>query len=399
MKPWQRTFQIARRDFLQRGQSRVFIIATGALIAIILGGVPLMVGLVNNTTAAPIGIVAEPQAGFEEALTTAATMLDVTIEVKRFGSRQDGAAALEKGDVEALVDQRQIVYQSRIIGELQSLLATAFGIADRQAAGADLGLSSDQLAQLLNPVPPEVIVASGLDANRDVKGFAAYIGVVFLFVAIVMFGQFVLLGVLEEKANRVAEVVLSRVRPIELLAGKVVGIGLLGLIQLLAIGGSLVFVLARIELAGLPSLGELSTSVFLAVVMWFLLGYSLYSALFAAAGALISRQEDVQAVSWIPILTIMPGYVISLMASTNPEANIVEVASMLPLTAPMVMLVRSAALDVPGWQMAVAIGVTLLTTFIVMRIAARVYRGGILQSGRTKLREAWGQAPRSSFRP
>ncbi len=178
----------------------------------------------------------------------------------------------------------------------------------------------------------------------------------------------------------------------ELLSGKVIGIGLLGLVQLVVIGGSLVLVLNMIDVADLPDLGGMGLDILLSVIMWFLLGYGLYSVLFAAAGSLVSRQEDVQSVSWIPIAIILPGYFIALVATADPETTLVEVASMLPITAPMVMLVRSAALEVPAWQFAVAIASTVLSTIVLIRMAARIYRGGILQSGRTKLREAWRHA-------
>ena len=259
-------------------------------------------------------------------------------------------------------------------------------------ASVELGLAPDELAALLAPEPPEVVTLSEPDPDAEARSAAAYVGVLLLFISIVMFGQFVLLGVLEEKAGRVAEVVLSRVRPVELLAGKVIGIGLLGLVQLILIGGSLVAILNVIDLADLPDLGEMGLGILLSVVMWFLLGYSLYSVLFAAAGSLVSRQEDVQSVSWIPIVAILPGYFIALVATADPETTLVEVASMLPITAPMVMLVRSAALEVPPWQFGVAIASTVVSTIVLIRIAARIYRGGILRSGRTKIREAWRQA-------
>lgn len=384
--------EVARRDFLSRGKSKVFLIGTLAIMALILGGVPLLAGAIQEEGARPVGVVGPAVAGFDEALAAASQALETDLEIVPFDSRSEAEAALEEGDVDAVVAEREIIYYQRESGPVQAVLGTAFGTIDRRAAASQLGLSPDDVAALLAPAPPDVVLLAAPDEDQDVRAGAAYLGVVLLFVAIVMFGQFVLLGVLEEKANRVAEVVLSRVRPVELLAGKVIGVGLLGLIQLLAIGGTLVFVLGRIDIADLPTLSEISTGIFLSVVMWFLLGYALYSVLFAAAGALISRQEDVQSVSWIPILAIMPGYVIALVASTDPTTSLVEIASMVPLTAPMVMLVRSAALDVPFWQLATSIATTVVTTYILIRIAARVYRGGILRSGRTKLREAWRQA-------
>ncbi len=392
MSRWRSIFEVARRDFVQRAQSRIFLVATLAVMAAIFGGVPLLAQVLEGPSAIPVGMVTPFAVEFEAALDFAADGAGVDLEVESYSSRELGEVALDAGEVEALVDGREVVYRQQASGTLQAIFVAAFGFADRQIASVELGLAPDELAALLAPEPPEVVTLSEPDPDAEARSAAAYVGVLLLFISIVMFGQFVLLGVLEEKAGRVAEVVLSRVRPVELLAGKVIGIGLLGLVQLILIGGSLVAILNVIDLADLPDLGEMGLGILLSVVMWFLLGYSLYSVLFAAAGSLVSRQEDVQSVSWIPIVAILPGYFIALVATADPETTLVEVASMLPITAPMVMLVRSAALEVPPWQFGVAIASTVVSTIVLIRIAARIYRGGILRSGRTKIREAWRQA-------
>jgi ABC-2 type transport system permease protein len=187
----------------------------------------------------------------------------------------------------------------------------------------------------------------------------------------------------------VAEVVLSRVRPIELLAGKVIGIGLLGLAQLLVFAAAALALVSMIDLADLPNLSEVGLTVILGVVGWFVLGYAFYSVLFAAAGSLASRQEDVQGLGWIPMIVLLPAYLLATLASQNPDLPIVKIASMLPALAPLVMPARYAAGDTALWEVGVAILVTVTSTYLVIRFAARVYRGGILRTGRSKLRDAY----------
>jgi ABC-2 type transport system permease protein len=202
----------------------------------------------------------------------------------------------------------------------------------------------------------------------------------------------VLLGVLEEKSNRVAEVVLSRVRPIELLAGKVIGIGLLGLAQLLVLAAAAAALVSMIDLADLPNLSEVGLSVILGVVGWYVLGYAFYAVLYAAAGSLVSRQEDVQGVAWIPMILLVPAYLLAFVASQTPDLPIIKIGSMLPALAPLVMPTRYAAGDVALWEVGLAILVTVASTYLVILFAARVYRGGILRTRRTKLRDAYRRA-------
>ena len=118
-----------------------------------------------------------------------------------------------------------------------------------------------------------------------------------LYISILIFGQFVLMGVMEEKQNRVVEVVLSRVRPSQVLAGKVIGIGLLGLIQVLTFGVAGLFTLAIINVADV-GLSGIGVETFLRVLFWYLLGFGLYSVLYGALGATISRQETCRERSW-----------------------------------------------------------------------------------------------------
>ena len=147
-----------------------------------------------------------------------------------------------------------------------------------------------------------------------------------------------------------------------------------------------------IDVADLPNLSEVGLTVILGVVGWFVLGYAFYAVLYAAAGSLVSRQEDVQGVGWIPMIGLVPAYLLATSASQNPDQSIVKVASMLPALAPLVMPARYAAGDAALWEVGVAILVTLASTYLVMRFAARVYRGGILQTGRAKLRDAYRRA-------
>ena len=142
-------------------------------------------------------------------------------------------------------------------------------------------------------------------------------------------------------------------------------------------------------------MNRLTVGVILGVVGWFVLGYAFYSVLYAAAGALVSRQEEVQGVGWIPMIGLVPAYLLAISASRNPDVPFaVEIGSMLPALAPLVMPARYAVApgDTALWEVGVAVVVTVASTYLVILFAARVYRGGILNARRTKLRDAYRNA-------
>jgi ABC-2 type transport system permease protein len=384
-------FAVARRDFWQRARNKMLLIATAVVVVAILGVGLLMAAGVEDQQTIDIGHVGTPPAALPAVMDAVAEHFDLAYELHEFESREATEAALVEGDIAVAIDGRTVVWQQETSSLTNAMVTTALQELERQDIIEALGLSSDEVTQLLSPAPPAVETLEEPDPERAVRQGAAYAGTLVLFMSILMLGQFVLLGVLEEKSNRVAEVVLSRVRPIELMAGKVIGIGVLGLAQLLVFAAAALALVSIIDLAELPNLSEVGVSVILGVVGWFVLGYAFYAVLYAAAGSLVSRQEDVQGVGWIPLILLMPAYLLALSAMANPDLAIVRVGSMLPALAPLVMPARYAVApgDTALWEVGVAILVTVASTYLVILFAARVYRGGILSTRRAKLRDAY----------
>jgi ABC-2 type transport system permease protein len=382
-------FEVAKRDFLQRARNKWLLIATAVVALALLGGGLLIAAQVGDQPVVDIGHVGTPPAALPAVLDAVAEYFDLDHELHEFESREAAEAALVEGEITVAIDGRTVVWEQETTSLTNAMVTTALQELERQDTIESLGLSSDEATQLLSPAPPAVETLEEPDPERGVRQGAAYAGTAVLMMSILMFGQFVLLGVLEEKSSRVAEVVLSRVRPIELLAGKVIGIGLLGLAQLLVFAAAALVLVSMIDVADLPNLSEVGLTVILGVVGWFVLGYTFYAVLYAAAGSLVSRQEDVQGVGWIPMIGLIPAYLLAISASQNPDLPIVTIGSMLPALAPLVMPARYAAGDAALWEVGVAILVTVASTYLVILFAARVYRGGILHTGRAKLRDAY----------
>jgi ABC-2 type transport system permease protein len=175
-------------------------------------------------------------------------------------------------------------------------------------------------------------------------------------------------------------------RPWQLLAGKIIGLGLLGLAQIVAIAAVGVTGALAFDLVSLPS--QLIGTV-LSVVAWFVLGYAFYAAVFAAAASLVSRQEDLAGVITPVSVLLVMGFFIALQAAGDPTGTLARVTSYIPGLSPLVMPVRLAAGGALWWEGLLAVAVMLVAITLVVRLGGRVYAGALLRtSGKTKIREA-----------
>jgi ABC-2 type transport system permease protein len=240
----------------------------------------------------------------------------------------------------------------------------------------------------------EAPVVDSLDPETDVdqaRFLFANIGAVLVLVGIFSFGFTVLTGVIEEKQSRVVEVVLSTVRPRDLLMGKVLGIGILGLVQLV------VFVVAALGAAVLTrrfALPETTPGAVVMLAVWFILGYALYSTALGFLGALASRLEEASNASTPVTMIAMISYFVAIFAVINDPTGIVaRVATFLPPSAPFVVPLRAAYDAIEPIEVVIAVVVTVAAIWALFAVGARVYAGAVLQTaGRTKLRDAWRSA-------
>ncbi len=381
---------VASRDFMQRARSRAFLASMVVIIGLVAAVGPLMALEMRDPPPYEIGVVGAAPPELPSVLATAAGAFERSVDITSYPNLEDGEAAIEEGGADALiVDGAEIVWDEEPSLQLASIITAAVQSIDRQQVIDDLGLSAAEAAELLSPPPLDSRTLNEPDPEAVPKRVAAYAGSFILYISILMFGQFVMMGVMEEKSSRVVEVVLSRVRPHELLAGKVLGIGALGLVQLIVLGGGALFAVSMFDLADVD-LGALSLRVLLLIVFWYLLGYAFFSVVYAALGATVSRQEDAQSVGMLPVLLLLPGYFLSLLALENPDGTMATIGSMVPPLSPLVMPIRAAITDVPLWQLAISIGLVAAATYLLIRLGGRVYRGSILKIGaKVRLRDAW----------
>jgi len=394
VSPWKQVALLAKREFKERATSKPFLITMSILVLLILAvGPAVNLFVSDDTEATRIGLVGEEPADIELALDAQAAVFEIEIDVIRYPDRSAAEAALADGDVAVvLADGSEIVFHTDVSSQLSALVGGAVNTSVKADALANLGLSDEEIAATLAPVPVTVATLEEEDVEEDTKRAAAFAGTLALYISILMFGQFVAMGTVEEKQNRVVEVILSRVRPWQILTGKVVGIGLLGLLQLALLAGAAYLSAQMADIADVD-LASIGLPIIAAMFFWFVLGYSFYAFLYAAVGSTVSRQEDLQGAMMMPIVLIVPGYLLALVAAENPGGLVPTIGSMLPPWAPFVMPVRIAAGAAQPWEILVAVVGTAVAAAALVWIGSRVYAGALLRTGgKIKLLEAWRAA-------
>ena len=285
-----------------------------------------------------------------------------------------GRRALEDEQVDALLllPQDRLVFRTNVDAKAAAIADTA-------------------VRALRNQLPPTPELTTATlhppdETTTDAETLVAYLGSLLLLMSLAIYGQWVVSGVVEEKNNRVVEIILSTVQPRHLLAGKVIGIGLLGLAQLALVAGLAAVLLAAGVFDAPAGLGG---SVAL-VIPWFALGFALYAVAYAAAGALASRQQNAdtagQPVTYTLLAVYFAGYV-ALSADAN--GLLANALTVFPLTAPLVLPARSALVGVPLWEHALAVVLVLASIYALVRFAGRVYAHGLLHTGPPRPATAW----------
>lgn len=381
-------YEVAKRDFVQRAKSKAFLIS----LVVVIGGMAAVGPLIAAESQPPepyrIGVVGSIAPDVETAMSQLASQVERDVVVRTFATRTEAEEALEDGQLSVALDGWELIWQEETNGQLESIVTASYAQAARADLAGELGLTAADTASLIQPVTTTSTFLNPPGEDRVVRFIAAYFGMFLLYIAILMFGQFVMVGVMEEKASRVVEVVLSRVRAHQLLAGKVIGIGLLGLIELVVIAGTAYAVVVTIDLP-VPDLPSIGLGVVLNTVWWFILGFAFYSVLYAALGATVSRQEDIQGVAFIPLVLLLPAYFIAMIAIESTSTAI-EILAMLPPFAPLVLPVRMALGLAPWWHVVIGVVGVIVATYFMIRFAGRIYEGSLLRLGaRVKLRDAW----------
>ncbi|WP_158842594.1 ABC transporter permease [Saccharothrix deserti] len=387
--PGRAVFLVSRREFLAKVRTKSFLWGTLVIVALMAGYVLLQAVLFDDAGRDRVALSGQATVLAEPLKQTAASFgrevetVDVT----------DPAAAEEQvrsGDVDALVtgapDDLHVVVKESLSDELHASIDLIVKQQVLNAQLAEAGVDPAVAAQNVERAGVDVVA---LEPEDDRKGQRLAIGLVIaalLYYSLLVYGTMVAQGVVEEKSSRVVEILLATLRPWQLLLGKVVGLGAVGLLQLLLIGGiGLVLSSASgvIDVAGVAG-GALATGL-----LWYLLGFFLYATVFAAAASLVSRQEELQSVLTPISMAIVVAFVVGInLMISDPTGSAVAVMSVLPPFAPILMPGRMAMGVAPTWQVLLAIVLALLAVAAITWLGGKVYSNAVLRTGaRVRLRD------------
>ena len=381
----------ARRELVERTKrDRSFLISTLITLAILVAiiFVPKLFGS-DDPTEFDVGLVGSASQPLGQALTAQGEAVDIRINTSQPASAAEAEAAVRDGSLDlAVVDGRELVAEAEVDEQLNLLVQGASRAVRAQQTLQGAGVAPGEIQAALAPPPLPVRSLEPVDEGARSKRTIATVAVFLLYGQLIGYCFTVAMGVVEEKSTRVVEVLLAAVRPVQLLAGKIIGIGLVGLIQLAIIG---VVGLAVAVAANAITLPPDATGTIGSVLLWFLLGYAFYSSMFAVAGAIVSRQEELQNTATPLNLLMIASFFIAFTSSVSGgDTTLAKVSSFLPPVAPLVMPLRIAGGDAAPWEIGASLAIMLVSIVAVVVLAGRLYEGAILRTGaRVKLGDAW----------
>jgi ABC-2 type transport system permease protein len=378
---------VAERELRQRLRERAFLVGTAISVVVVALAAFLPSVLGGGTTTFDVGAVGPDAVRVADGARRAGPALDDRVSVQPIADPARAERRLRDGDLDAVVLSGRILAEHELDDELGTLLQ---GAAARQRSAAALrarGLDAGAAQRVLAPPPLAVRSVEGRDeGSQGLALLAAF----FLYGQIITYGIYVAMGVVEEKASRIVEILLATIRPRALLAGKIVGVGLVGLAQLTLVA---VIGLGVGLASGSIDAGGVTLTAIAAVLGFFVLGYALYACLYAVAGALVSRQEDVQGATTPLTILLVVVFVLSFQALGDPSSTLAVVASIVPVSAPLIMPARIAlgAASVP--EVLAAVALTVACIALLVPLGGRLYAGAVLRTGgKVRLREAWRAA-------
>lgn len=425
---------IIKREFLERVHTRSFVVGT-ILFPIFMIAMMVLPNIVGSKgSQRRLALVDQAPAGIGDAFVATLTAApekeeDNVYVVERVsggegggggGGQLDSLRARLNARVEAeeldgyvvlpanVLDSNEVQYRARSIASMTVIrdLRQAASRAVQTERLRRAGLSGGEVASLIRPVE----VKGARITKRGEEGgdalstfFFAYIVAFLIYFMTVFYGTSVLRSVLEEKTNRIAEVLVSSVRPSHLMAGKIIGVSSAALLQVLiwiaavvaATRSSLITEKLGVSASTLSAL-SIEPWVAIALLGFFVLGFLMYAALFAALGAAVTTDQEGQSLQMVVMLPLIVPLMFLLPVTTEPLGTIATTLGLIPLTAPIAMPMRMAATAIPVTQILLSMILLMAGVAIVAWLAGKIYRVGILSTGKKATLRELGQWLRAS---
>ncbi len=385
---------VALREIRTRLRSRAFTLGTGAMVALIAAGLVAWTllaapGSSSGTSMDHVGFTGAATA-LEPVFTSAAAAAGLQVAISDVPDVATGTTQVTEGKLDVLVTGAPPAPTAIVVGTLSSDIESALDVAVLEARMSAVGIPPATVTDVVNGtnvIVQTVTPVTPVDPNRDAEITSAIALAILLYVTIGAYGGFVAQGVVEEKSTRIVEILLATVRPSQLLAGKVIGVGLVGLLQL-GIAGAATLILATLtHVAAIPAI---SLPAVVGDLVWFLLGFLFYATAFAAVAATVSRQEEVtSAIAPVTVL-LLGSYLLMFVVVTDPASPTSTVLSLLPPFTPVLMSARIATGDAVAWQVVLAVALMVVSIGGLMWLAGRIYANSVLRVGkRVRLGDAF----------
>jgi ABC-2 type transport system permease protein len=386
---WAGTRLVFERGLLEKVRSKTFRIVTALLLVVSVGAVVAQ-SLANETTTYTLATVGLASPDVVAGLDAAAETGEFEVRYVTRDSEEGLREAVRVGEATVGLAGERLYVAGRDAGTFPGVVAQAVVALETSRVLAEAGLSEEQLGALGSIRPPEQVTVTAVeDEGRAGVGFA--VGLV-LYLALLFGGSQIATVVATEKSTRISEVLLTVLRPSQVLVGTVLAVGTVTLLQLLVLATPAAIAVRVSDRLGLPSVA--STDLVLAVV-WFLLGFALYAFLYAAGGALVDKVTEVDTAVAPIVVVILGAYFASLaLVMDDPDSTWSLLVSIFPATAPIAMPLRWSSGDVPTYQLLLAMLLTAAAAVALVSVVSTTYRRALLITGhRVRLREVVGGAP------
>lgn len=409
---------IAKREYLERVRSRSFVIMTILIPVLMFGAVGgpalLMTRTGNETkrmvvvspdrdTAEMIRSRIEQRQDEKKAETKPSTKRNLpptnfTVEIITEATDAERAALTAKVNKKELdgflwatpdaIAAKKLDFVTRDTSSFidNGLLGQAVSDALRRSALKSKGLDQNDIEAALAPVDVEAVSPLGKDAaNPQVMFFATFGMVMVLYMSVLLYGINVMRSILEEKTSRVMEVMLSTASANEMMAGKILGVGAVGLTQVVLWAATAGLLSAGTLIASASLLKNVVTAkLLISFGVFFLLGYVLYSTLCAAVGSMVNSEQEAQQLQFLVMMPMILSIIVSVNIFQHPASPIAFWGSIFPFTAPLIMFTRISMQQPPpaAWEIGLSISLMLATIFAMTWLCGRIYRVGILMYGK-----------------
>lgn len=381
---------IAKREFRTRALSKANIISSIVMLVVIVAAALVLKPFLSAADdAAEVVYVDGATVGeLIPFLETTALQMQLAMEFEAVEAPAEPEVA--EGSIALVVgspQQPEIYLESERadVLELVGAAVSAFVLDDHiTSLGGDTQEVSDALAQAV----PTVTILGEVN-EFDLATFVAGMVVIFImFFVLIQSSSVIMMGVVEEKASRVVEILLATVRPAVLLGGKILGVGLYSLSQAVTMLAPILFAAWYLDFLGYVDVGI--GALLVNFGLWFVLGFAIFTILFGGLAALVSRQEDIGSVSTpMMILMMVPLYLGIYLVPANPDGTITKVLTQIPFFAPFMVPMRTAFGAIEPWETVLAVAICLITIPLLTWLAGRIYAGAVLNTGgRMKMRDA-----------